>query len=156
MAHYTADLVWERGAQPFLDRRFSRRHEIRFDGGVVVPASASPHVVPPPLSDPSAVDPEEAFVASLSSCHLLWFIALAAQDGFIVDRYADHAEGTLGRDADGRMAMTTVTLRPNVRFAPGQAPDAATYEALHHKAHEQCYIANSVKTLVCVEAVMSA
>jgi organic hydroperoxide reductase OsmC/OhrA len=156
MAHYTADLVWERGAQPFLDRRFSRRHEIRFDGGVVVPASASPHVVPPPLSDPSAVDPEEAFVASLSSCHLLWFIALAAQDGFIVDRYADHAEGTLGRDADGRMAMTTVTLRPNVRFAPGQAPDAATCEALHHKAHEQCYIANSVKTLVCVEAVMSA
>jgi organic hydroperoxide reductase OsmC/OhrA len=156
MAHYTADLVWERGAQPFLDRRFSRRHEIRFDGGVVVPASASPHVVPPPLSDPSAVDPEEAFVASLSSCHLLWFIALAAQDGFLVDRYEDHAEGTLGRNAEGRMAMTTVTLRPNVRFAPGHAPDTATYEALHHKAHEQCYIANSVKTLVGVEAVMSA
>lgn len=156
MAHYTADLVWERGAQPFLDSRFSRRHEIRFDGGVVLPASASPHVVPPPLSDPSAVDPEEAFVASLSSCHLLWFIALAARDGFLVDRYEDHAEGTLGRDAEGRMAMTTVTLRPNVRFAPGHAPDAATYESLHHKAHEQCYIANSVKTLVSVEAVMSA
>lgn len=156
MANYTAVLVWERGAQAFVDRRFSRRHEIRFDGGVTIPASASPHVVPPPLSDPAAVDPEEAFVASLSSCHLLWFIALAAQAGFLVDRYEDHAEGTLGRNAEGRMAMTTVTLRPQVRFAPGHAPDAAAFEALHHKAHEQCYIANSVKTGVGVEAVMSA
>jgi organic hydroperoxide reductase OsmC/OhrA len=154
MASYSADLVWERDDQPFIDRKFSRRHEIRFDGGVVVPGSASPHVVRPPMSDPAAVDPEEAFVASLSSCHLLWFIALAANAGFIVDRYEDHAEGVLERNAEGKTSMTSVVLRPRVTFAAGHAPDAAAYEALHHKAHEECYIANSVRTAVSVEPVL--
>lgn len=156
MATYTAELLWERGAQPFIDRRFSRRHAISFDGGASFLASASPHVVPPPLSDPAGVDPEESFVASLASCHLLWFIALAAQAGHIVDRYEDHAEGVLGKNAEGKMAMTKVTLRPRVAFAPGSAPDAAAFEALHHKAHEQCYIANSVKTQVDVEALIAS
>lgn len=154
MGNYTAELVWERGTQPLIDLKFSRRHEIRFDGGHTMPASASPHVVRPPMSDPAAVDPEEAFVASIASCHLLWFVALAAQKKFVVDRYEDHAEGTLGRNAEGKMAMTVVTLRPHVTFAAGQAPDAATFEALHHKAHEECYIANSVRTEVRCEPTM--
>lgn len=155
MASYTAELVWERGEQAFVDQKYSRRHEIRFDGGTVVPASSSPHVVKVPLSDPAAVDPEEAFVGSISSCHLLWFLALAGQKSFIVDRYEDHAEGVLGRNAEGRTAMTKVTLRPRVSFAAGHAPDVAEFEALHHKAHELCYIANSVKTEVTVEALIS-
>lgn len=154
MASYTAELVWERGDQAFIDQKYSRRHELRFDGGTVVPASSSPHVVKVPLSDPAAVDPEEAFVGSLSSCHLLWFLALAAQKNFIVDHYEDRAEGLLGRNTEGRTAMTKVWLRPRVRFAAGHAPDAAEFEALHHKAHELCYIANSVKTEVAVEALI--
>ena len=89
MAQYVAEILWQRGAQDFLSNRYCRRHVIRFDGGVEVPGSSSPHVVPVPLSDPSAVDPEEAFVASLSSCHMLWFLSIAAKRGFCVDRYLD-------------------------------------------------------------------
>jgi organic hydroperoxide reductase OsmC/OhrA len=155
MATYTAGLLWERGEQAFIDQKYSRRHELRFDGGTVVPASSSPHVVKVPLSDPAAVDPEEAFVGSLSSCHFLWFLALAAQQGFIVDQYVDQAEGELGRNAEGQTAMTKVTLRPRVRFSVGHAPDAAQFEALHHKAHGLCYIANSVKTEVAVQALVT-
>jgi organic hydroperoxide reductase OsmC/OhrA len=151
MSTYTAELLWERGEQGFADNRYSRRHLLRFDGGAEVLASSSPSVVPVPGSDPAGVDPEEAFVASLASCHMLWFLAIAAKRGFIVDRYADAASGVLERNAERRFAMTRVTLRPDVTFSGAKQPTPEELEALHHKAHEECYIANSVKTEVVVE-----
>ena len=147
---YTATIEWTRGEAAFTDQKYSRAHRWRFDGGTVVPASSSPHVVPLPQSDPAAVDPEEAFVASLSSCHMLWFLAIAAKRGFVVDAYADEASGRLARNADRRLAMTEVTLRPRVRFQ-GTAPDVATHQAMHDEAHEACFIANSVTTRLVVE-----
>lgn len=147
---YTARVQWERHGASFADGRYSRRHVLEFDGGARVPASSSPHVVPLPWSDPAGVDPEEAFVASLASCHMLWFLSLAADAGWIVDRYRDDADGVLARDAARRLAMTTVTLRPAVAFGGERRPDAAEIERLHHAAHEACFIANSVKTDVRV------
>lgn len=150
MSHYTTLVRWERGSGPFLDHRYSRGHVWRFDGGVEVPASSSPSVVPPPMSRVDAVDPEEAFVASLSSCHMLWFLSLAAKKRFIVDSYEDQAEGVMEQNAQGRLAMTKVTLRPLVAFSGTACPDRAQVEALHHQAHAECFIANSVLTeVVC-------
>jgi organic hydroperoxide reductase OsmC/OhrA len=152
MATYTTQLQWQRGAdESFTDQRYSRRHILRFDGGVVLPASSSPTVVPLPMSDAAAVDPEELFVASLASCHMLWFLSLAAARGHVVDGYDDDAVGVMARNAQGRLAMTCVTLRPRVRFAAAGAPDAAALAALHHAAHEACFIASSVKTEVRCE-----
>jgi len=151
MADHTCTVAWERGDADFPSRRYSRAHTWTFDGGAVVRGSSSPHVVPPPGSDPAGVDPEEAFVASLSSCHMLWFLDLAARRGFVVDRYVDQAVGTMARNAAGRLAMTRVVLRPAVTFAAGAKPDAGTFAALHHEAHEQCFIANSVTTDVRCE-----
>ena len=153
MAHYTAEILWLRGEQAFTDNRYSRRHTLRFDGGVEVPGSSSPHVVPLPMSDASAVDPEEAFVASLSSCHMLWFLAIAAKRKFRVDRYFDAAVGTMGRNAEGREAMLTVTLRPEVLFSGERLPTREELADMHHKAHDECFIANSVKTEVRCEPV---
>jgi organic hydroperoxide reductase OsmC/OhrA len=153
MAHYTAEILWLRGEQAFTDNRYSRRHTLRFDGGVEVPGSSSPHVVPLPMSDASAVDPEEAFVASLSSCHMLWFLAIAAKRRFCVDRYFDAAVGTMGRNAEGREAMLTVTLRPEVLFSGERLPTREELADMHHKAHDECFIANSVKTEVRCEPV---
>ncbi len=150
MDRYTATVAWKRNGARFTDNRYSRAHTWRFDGGAEVPASASPHVVPRPLTDPTGVDPEEAFVASLSSCHMLWFLALAAQRGFVVERYEDEAEGMLAKDDAGRLAMTEVTLRPHVVYAPDAAPSEDEGRALHHAAHEKCFIANSVRTDVRV------
>ena len=115
-----------------------------------VPASASPHIVPVPLSDPAGVDPEEAFVAALSSCHMLWFLSIAAERGFVVDSYTDEAEGVLEPDSEGRLAMTRVTLRPRIEFS-GPAPIGKEVEAIHQEAHRKCFIANSVKTTLTVE-----
>lgn len=154
MAIHSAEILWSRGDQDFLDNRYSRAHLWRFDGGVEVPASSSPHVVPPPGSRADAVDPEEAFVASLSSCHMLWFLSLAARDGWRVDAYRDLAEGRMGRNAEGRLAILRVTLRPQVSFA-GTAPSREQLDALHHQAHEECFIASSVKTEVLCEPVDS-
>ena len=151
MSRYTARVVWERGDQSFVDNRYSRAHRWRFDGGVEVRASSSPDVVKPPLSDPAAVDPEEAFIASLSSCHMLWFLSLAAAKKFRVDSYDDEAEGVMAKNADGRMAITRVTLRPSIRFSGDTMPAREDLDALHHAAHERCFIANSVKTEVVIE-----
>jgi organic hydroperoxide reductase OsmC/OhrA len=151
MSEHVAEVVWERGDAPFLDQRYSRRHELRFDGGAQWAGSSSPQVVPAPMSDPSAVDPEEAFVASISSCHMLWFLSIAAKHGFVVDHYRDRAIGLMGKDAHGRLAITRVTLRPDVRFAGTQEPDEVEVAAMHHEAHESCFIANSVKTEVRCE-----
>ena len=156
MAKYTSVVVWSREGAVFTDNRYSRGHRWLFDGGVEVPASSSPHVVPLPLSVAAAVDPEEAFVASLSSCHMLWFLSIAAKRGLVVESYRDEAVGVMGKDASGKLAMTRVTLRPEVRFGGDSHPAADELIAMHHEAHEQCFIASSVKTDVRCEPVLAA
>jgi len=151
---YTATIEWSRNGADFIDLDYSRAHQWRFDGGATVPGSSSPHVVPPPLSDPRAVDPEEAFVAALSSCHMLWFLAIAAKRGFVVDHYVDQAAGVMARLEARKLAMTEVTLRPHVSFA-GKAPSSEEHDSMHHQAHEACYIANSVKSEVRVKPVIA-
>jgi organic hydroperoxide reductase OsmC/OhrA len=151
MSEYTATVSWQRRDARFVDNRYSRAHEWKFDGGTVVPASSSPHSVPVPLSDPRGVDPEEAFVASLSSCHMLWFLSIAAKQGFAVDSYEDNAVGYLEKNDAGRMAMTRVILRPAVRFSGEPVPTAEQLKDVHDRAHHACYIANSVRTVVTVE-----
>jgi organic hydroperoxide reductase OsmC/OhrA len=155
MSDYSAEVIWERNGQDFLGGGYSRRHRLRFDGGAEVAGSSSPHVVPEPMSDATAVDPEEAFVAALSSCHMLFFLAIAAARGWVVDRYQDAASGTMAANAEGRQAMTEVTLRPVVEFSAAKKPTQAELEAMHHRAHERCYIANSVRTEVrCLAQTM--
>lgn len=154
MSHYTAKVMWQRGTQSFLNNRYSRAHNWLFDGGTQVPASSSPQVVPLPYSDPAAVDPEEAFVASLSSCHMLWFLGIAAKQGFAVDEYEDNAVGVMTNNAQGRMAMTQVTLYPRVTFSAGHSPTNEQLKALHHSAHDQCFIANSVLTTIDCQPVI--
>ena len=152
MSSYTATVRWNRnGDEGFAKGQYSRAHEWVFDGGAVVPASASPHVVPFPWSDEAGVDPEEAFIASLSSCHMLFFLDFARRNGFLVDSYIDEAEGVLEKRGDGKMAMTRVILRPQVIWA-GDPPEHAAIHDLHHRAHDACFIANSVTTDVRVEA----
>jgi organic hydroperoxide reductase OsmC/OhrA len=151
MASYIVEVEWSRGDQTFTDNRYSRKHVMRFDGGVEVPGSSSPHVVPLPYSEARAVDPEEAFVASLSTCHMLWFLSLAVKRGVVVDHYRDNAEGVMGKNAEGKLMVATVTLKPEVRFSGTKQPSAAELEALHHEAHRECFIANSVKTDVRCE-----
>lgn len=153
MAEYKSVVVWARDGAVFSDNSYSRGHRWHFDGGVEVPASSSPHAVPLPLSVAAAVDPEEAFVASLSSCHMLWFLSIAAKRGFVVESYRDEAVGVMGKDGAGKLAMTRVTLRPEVQFAGDRRPTRAEIEALHHEAHGQCFIARSVKTEVRCEPV---
>ena len=150
MSDHVATVEWVRGDQTFADNLYSRAHDWTFDGGAVVRGSSAPTSVAVPMSDPAAVDPEEAFVAALSSCHMLFFLAFVAKAGFVVDRYRDAAIGVLGKDTRGRTSMTVVTLRPVVDFV-GTGPDAAALADLHHRAHEACYIANSVRTEVRVE-----
>ena len=152
MSEYVALVEWRRKDAKFVDNRYSRAHEWRFDGGVVVPASSSPHVVPVPYSAAEAVDPEEAFVASLSSCHMLVFLSLAAKAGYMVDQYNDAAVGLMSHNESGKLAMTMVTLRPVVSFSGDVVPDAEEHERLHHRAHEECFIAASVITQVRCEA----
>jgi organic hydroperoxide reductase OsmC/OhrA len=151
VSQYQAVVEWERRGAVFTDNRYSREHRWEFDEGVRVPASASPHVVPLPYSAAAAVDPEEAFVASLASCHMLWFLSLAAKRGFVVDSYRDAAVGVIGRDAEGKLAMLEVTLRPAARFAGDRQATEADLAALHHAAHGECFIARSVKTVVRCE-----
>ena len=147
---YTATVTWERApGEPFTDTRYGRGHRWAFDGGVVLRASSSPHVVPR-HSDPAGVDPEEAFVASLSSCHMLTFLHKARLAGFIVTSYRDHASGVMEEIAPGRAAVTRVTLKPQIEW-DGDAPDAQALAKLHHEAHEECFIANSVLTEITVE-----
>jgi organic hydroperoxide reductase OsmC/OhrA len=151
MSNYTATIRWSRtGEGDFAKGQYSRAHEWAFDGGAVVAASASPHIVPAPWSDAAGVDPEEAFIASLSSCHMLFFLDFAKRAGLVVDAYVDVAEGVLEKGADGRIAMTRVTLRPRIEWG-GEAPDADALAELHHQAHDACFIANSVTTKVTVE-----
>ena len=151
MTTYRASVDWKLAeGEDFTAGRYSRAHTIGFDGGVSVPGSASPHVVREPWSVVAAVDPEEAFVASLSACHMLWFLHIARDAGFAVASYRDDAEGVMAKNVEGRLAMTKVTLRPYIVFN-GNQPSPPVLETLHHHAHEECFIANSVKTEVVVE-----
>jgi len=153
MTTFGATVLWvKRKEEPFTDNKYSRAHVWQFDGGAEVPASSSPHIVRVPLSTAENVDPEEAFVASLSSCHMLFFLSIAAKAGFTVERYRDSAQGELAKNDSGKLFVSRVTLRPQVSYA-GPAPDDARAAEMHHEAHEQCFIANSVLTHVAVEPV---
>lgn len=154
MTHsYGAVVEWTRGeSEAFVDNRYSRGHLWRFDGGLEVPASSAPSSVPLPYSREDAVDPEEAFVAALSSCHMLFFLHLAAKRGFLVESYRDEASGRMTRNAAGKLFLSAVTLSPEVAFGGDIVPDTAEIEALHHAAHDECYLANSVLTEVTIAA----
>jgi organic hydroperoxide reductase OsmC/OhrA len=152
MHSYTATVLWTRAADaPFKDNKYSRAHEWRFDGGTVVPASSSPLSVRVPMSNPAAVDPEEALVAALSSCHMLFFLSYAAAAGLVIDRYEDDAVGDMGKNAKGATAIVKVTLRPKITWL-GTPPSAEQLDKLHHRSHDSCYIANSVSAEVVVES----
>ena len=153
MSTYKATVRWHsrESNEGFAKGQYSRAHEWAFDGGAVVPASPSPHIVPAPWNDPAGVDPEEAFVASLASCHMLFFLDFARRAGFVVETYVDEAEGVLEKRADGKMWMSKVTLWPHVGWA-GDPPSAEQIADLHHRAHEACFIANSVTTEVAVQS----
>lgn len=150
MSSYFATISWARGDNSFDDNKYSRGHTWEFDGGTSVPASASPHIVPLPQSVAAAVDPEEAFIAALSSCHMLFFLDFARREGLIVDSYRDEAEGKMARIADQRYAITHVWLRPKVTYS-GKQPSRERETELHKRAHEHCFIANSVNTVVETE-----
>jgi organic hydroperoxide reductase OsmC/OhrA len=154
MQQFEAQVSWQRDGAAFSDNRYSRAHQWLFDGGLRVPASSSPLSVPLPMSDPAALDPEEALVAALSSCHMLFFLSLAAQRGFVVDTYRDDAVGIMDRNAAGKKALTLITLRPAIAFGGERQPGRAEIEAIHHDAHEQCYIANSIRADVVIEGVV--
>jgi organic hydroperoxide reductase OsmC/OhrA len=156
MSEHTARIVWQQAGGPFAKRQYSRAHTWTFDGGVTVPAAASPSAVPVQFTDPAAVDPEEAYVASIASCHMLSFLPLAALAGFEVLRYEDDAVGHMTKNERGVAWVSRVDLSPRVTYADGRAPDAEAEEALHHGAHEACYIANSVKTEIRVRSGVSA
>ncbi len=147
MSEHTATLTWQRRSDAFTYETYNRDHNWKFDGGHEMEASAAPAY----LGNPAHVDPEEAYIASLSSCHLLTFLALACKKRFVVESYVDHPVGVLEKGTDGRMAITRLTLRPQVVFGGEKLPDAAALDALHHAAHENCFIANSVKTVITVE-----
>ena len=154
MAHeYFATVSWKRGSdERFSDNKYSRGHTWAFDGGVTVPASSSPLSVRLPHSKADAVDPEEALVASLSSCHMLTFLYLAQKGGYVVDSYEDKAVGVMTKNERGKLFVSRVALRPRIVFSGAKQPSAAQLDELHHHAHEECYIANSVLTEVVVES----
>ena len=150
MSEYKATIDWRRQSADFDHKTYNRNHTLAFEGGIRVPATAAPANIPPTAAGAPGVDPEQAFVASLSSCHMLWFLHLASRAKFVVDGYVDEASGVLEKNAEGRMAMTRVTLRPVVAYS-GRAPSAEEHAQLHEGAHDKCYIANSVTTAVVVE-----
>lgn len=150
MSTHTATIRWERTDEGFLQGKYSREHTWTFDGGVTVPASPSPSVVPAPYSNPAHVDPEEAFVAAVASCHMLTFLHIASQKGFQVDGYDDEAAGVMTKNEKGTPWMSSVTLNPRIAYGGPTCPDPEKEEELHHLAHEQCFIANSIKTHVTI------
>lgn len=151
MHKYEAKISWVRNDADFTDLKYSRGHEWSFDGGIKVPASASPLAVRAPFSVAEAIDPEEALVAAAASCHMLMFLFLAAKQGYVVESYADSAFGVMGKNPQGKMAITRITLRPEIKFSGEKLPDREELAALHHKAHDECIIANSVKSEVSIE-----
>jgi organic hydroperoxide reductase OsmC/OhrA len=155
MSNHHATIEWtcSAAAADFLKGRYSREHTWTFDGGQILPASSSPSVVPAPWSNPAGVDPEEAFVASISSCHMLTFVWLAGKAGFAVARYHDEAVGTTTKNEHGAVWVNRVTLSPQISYASDRVPTAEELARLHHAAHEGCFIANSVKTEIVVAGI---
>ncbi len=151
MAEHKAIIRWNRSAPDFLKGKYSREHTWTFDGGLTVPASSAPAVVPVPYSNPACVDPEEAYVASVSSCHMLTFLYLAGRQGFEVNSYEDQAIGRMAKDARGVPWVGSITLRPKIEYGGDKRPTPDEEHQLHHLAHEQCFVANSIKTEVTVE-----
>ena len=151
MSEHKATISWKRTSEEFLKGKFSREHSWKFDGGLTVPASPSPSVVPMPYSNPANIDPEEAYVASISSCHMLTFLFFAAKQGFQVDSYEDEAVGVMAKNEKGVAWVSTVTLNPKINYSGAKLPSAGEVEHLHHLAHGQCFIANSIKTTVTVK-----
>lgn len=152
MHTYEVTVTWNRGGQTFVDNRYSRGHTWSFDGGAQVLASSSPYVVPVPMSVAANVDPEEALVASVSSCHMLFFLGIAAKRGFVIDSYIDRAYGVMGKNSEGKIAMTHIHLRPQIVFGGEHKPTQEEIGRIHHDSHEQCFIANSIKAEIIVEA----
>jgi organic hydroperoxide reductase OsmC/OhrA len=150
LSTYTATVNW-RCDGDFAARRYSRGHTLSFDGALSVPGTAGPANVNPRYAVEGALDPEQAFTASIAACHMLWFLDVAARAGFLVESYVDQAEGTLAVGAAGKQVMTRVVLRPKIVFSAARLPTPQELEALHHKAHEECFIANSVKTEIVIE-----
>ncbi len=148
MSEHKITLTWQRGDKPFESQKYSRDHTWRFDGGHEMQASAAPAY----LGNPKLVDPEEAFVASLSSCQMLTFLAVAAKKKFVLDEYVDEAVGYMEKNADGKLAITRVTLRPRLKFSGDKQPTPEELEEMNHAAHEQCFIASSVKTEIKIQA----
>ncbi len=155
MSEHKAIVRWKRTSPDFLLGKYSREHTWTFDGGLTVPASPSPTVVPAPYSNPANVDPEEAFVAAVASCHMLVYLMLASQHGFQVDRYEDQASGAMTRNDQGNLWISAVRLKPDIVYSGENLPSPGDEERLHHLAHEQCFIANSIKTQVTVESAKS-
>lgn len=152
MSEHIATIYWENRQEIFTDNQYSREHTWSFDGGIEVPASASPHVVPVPYSNPTCVDPEEAFVAALSSCHMLFFLAIAAKKKFLVERYRDRAIGIMDKNEAGKFAMTAIHLHPEITFGGDRLPTSAQISTMHELAHHQCFLANSVKANITIHS----
>jgi organic hydroperoxide reductase OsmC/OhrA len=151
MHRYQATIRWNHTVGVFSENKYSRKHDWVFDGDLEIPASASPKIVPEPYSDPSAVDPEEAFVASLASCHMLWFLSLAAKNGYTVKNYSDTAEGIMEKNKEGKLAITEVILKPLVMFEQNNVLNNQVFDELHNKAHQNCFIARSVKAEISID-----
>lgn len=156
MSEHKAIIRWNRTGPDFAKGKYSREHTWTFDGGLTVPASPAPSVVPAPWSNAANVDPEEAFVAAISSCHMLTFLWLVSREGLQIDSYEDEAVGRMTKNEHGVPWVSTVTLRPRIHWSGEKRPTPADLEQLHHRAHEECFIANSVKTVVSVEAPQAA
>jgi organic hydroperoxide reductase OsmC/OhrA len=155
MSDHRATVLWTRTDEGFLQSKYSRNHTWSFDGGLTVPATAAPNVIPPPWTDVTHIDPEEAFIASVASCHMLTFLHVASKAGFLVDRYEDEAIGTMAKNEKGIPWVKTIVLRPRIAFGGEKIPSAPEIDQLHHKAHDFCFIANSVKTEIRVEAPLN-
>ncbi|MDB4076885.1 OsmC family protein [Porticoccaceae bacterium] len=154
MSEYTAKVDWHRAAdEAFIDNKYSRGHTWEFDGGAIVAASSAPSIVPLPYSVEANVDPEEAFVASISSCHMLFFLGIAGKKRLVIDEYIDNPIGLIEKDTEGKISMTKINLRPQVTFS-GKQPSFEMLEKMHHQAHELCFIANSVKTEIVTEIII--
>lgn len=150
MSEHKATIRWARNGPDFLKGKYSREHTWTFDGGLTVPASPAPSVVPAPWSNTASVDPEEAFVAAISSCHMLTFLWVASKEGFVADSYEDAAVGVMTKNERGATWVSRVTLRPRIVWSGDKRPAPADMDRLHHRAHEECFIANSIKTEVVV------
>ena len=150
---YRASVHWTRNGAVFSDNKYSRAHRWVFDEGVAILASSDPTAIPPPLSRTDAVDPEEGLIAALAGCHMLFFLGFACKKGFVVDSYIDHPVGTMGKNERGKLYVAAVTLDPQVVFVGDKQPTPEDIARMHLRAHEECYIANSIRAEVTIKGI---